>query len=307
MSGSLAFAIGSLCLIAGGVLVALLLATHSRNAELKRFTALLTLEPQAQLGTTTPGQAQQAAALPTALAHRLRRAGWAPTPRQVLLAVLLFVGSVAAAWVAAGWFAAALATFSLFLIAVAVLEFRAQRRMRLLADSMLGFLERVRQLLSVGNSLSTALARAVDNSPAIVAQCLSPTIRRINNGTGVAESLERCATELDVYELHLLATAARTNLRFGGSMTAILKNIIENIRKRATVERELRADTTQIRSSAWVLALLPMLVASVVMMMNTDYARWFLVTTTGHKMIAYAVVSQLIGAWLMRLITRTRY
>lgn len=306
MSGSLAFAIGSLCLIASGLLVALLLAARSRNTELTRFMTLLTLEPKTPLGASHVGQ-PQAAALPTALARRMRRAGWAPTTNQVLLIVLLFVLAVVVLFVVAGWFAAGLAAITLLLIAVAVLEFHAQKRMRFLSDSMLGFLERVRQLLSVGNSLSTALARAVDNSPAIVTQCLSPTIRRINNGTGVAESLERCAAELDVYELHLLATAARTNLRFGGSMTTILKNIIENIRKRATVERELRADTTQIRSSAWVLALLPMLVASVVMLMNTGYARWFLVTTAGHKMVAYAIVSQLIGAWLMRLITRTRY
>jgi tight adherence protein B len=266
---------------------------------------LLALEPQVPLAAA-PG-AQCAAMLPTTLAHKLRRAGWAPTVNQTLLCALLFGLAVAVAGVMAGWFAALLAGMTLLLAVLAVLEYRAQSRMRLLSDSMLGFLERVRQLLSVGNSLSVALARATDNSPPIVTQYLASTIRRIHNGTGVAESLERCAAELNIYEVHLLATAARTNLRFGGSMTAILKNIIENIRKRATVERELRADTTQIRSSAWVLALLPMLVASVVMLMNTSYARWFLVTETGHKMIAYAVVSQLIGAWLMRLITRTRY
>jgi tight adherence protein B len=186
-------------------------------------------------------------------------------------------------------------------------ELRGQRRMRLLSDSMLGFLERVRQLLSVGNSLSVALARATENSPPVVIQSLTPTIRRISNGTGVAESLERCADDLDIYELHLLATAARTNLRFGGSMGQILRNIIENIRRRAAVERELRADTTEIRSSAWVLAALPLFVATIVMLTNAGYGRWFLETGTGHKMIAYAIVSQLIGAWLMRLVIRTRY
>ena len=179
--------------------------------------------------------------------------------------------------------------------------------MRQLSDNMLGFLERIRQLLSVGNSLSVALARAAENSPPIVSQSLTPTIRRIANGNGVAESLERCAAELDLYELHLLATAARTNLRFGGSMSQILRNIIENIRRRATVERELRAGTTEIRSSAWVLAALPLFVATIVMLTNSGYARWFLETGTGHKMIAYAIVSQLIGAWLMRLVIRTRY
>ena len=69
----------------------------------------------------------------------------------------------------------------------------------------------------------------------------------------------------------------------------------------------MRAGTTEIRSSAWVLAALPLFVATIVMLTNSAYARWFLETGTGHKMIAYAIVSQLIGAWLMRLVTRTRY
>jgi tight adherence protein B len=179
--------------------------------------------------------------------------------------------------------------------------------MRALSDAMLGFLERVRQLITVGNSLATALERAVANSPPVVALALAPTIRRIHNGGGVAESLERCAEELDIYELNLLATAARTNLRFGGSMTQILRNMIENIRRRSAVERELRADTTQIRASAWVLGLLPVVVGGVVMFSNRDYARWFLETDSGHRMIVYAVLSQLIGVWLMRMIVRTRY
>jgi tight adherence protein B len=83
--------------------------------------------------------------------------------------------------------------------------------------------------------------------------------------------------------------------------------MIENIRRRSAVERELRADTTQIRASAWVLGLLPVVVGGVVMFSNRDYARWFLETDSGHRMIVYAVLSQLIGVWLMRMIVRTRY
>jgi tight adherence protein B len=211
------------------------------------------------------------------------------------------------ALIASGILAAVLTGVSLLFLGLAALDYRASARIRQLSDCMLGLLERMRQLLSVGNSLSVALDRAVENSPPIVAQCLAPTLRRIANGSGVADSLERCAAELDVYELHLLATASRTNLRFGGSMTAILRNIIENIRKRGSVERELRANTTQIRASAWVLALLPILVATLVMLTNRDYARWFLATEKGHGMIFYAALSQIAGVFCMRLVTRTRY
>jgi tight adherence protein B len=165
----------------------------------------------------------------------------------------------------------------------------------------------MRQLLSVGHSLSVALQRAAENSPPSVARCLASTIRRIANGGGAAESIEMCAADFDLYELHLLATATRTNLRFGGSMTTVLKSIIENIRKRTMIERELRSSTTQIRASAWVLALLPTFVATLVIFNNRDYARWFLDTESGHKMIAYAVISQILGGLCMRYIIRSGY
>jgi tight adherence protein B len=297
-------AAGSLCLLAAIGLVLLAFAQRSRHAQLRRFIAMLALEPAPSSATPPHAFTDR---LPEGMAQRLRRAGWAPSRNQALLLGLGLMLAMIITAITTGVFAAFLLGAAAPLAGAMLAELRGQRRMRQLSDNMLGFLERVRQLLSVGSSLSVALARAIENSPPIVTQSLTPTMRRISNGNGVAESLDRCAAELDIYELHLLATAARTNLRFGGSMSQILRNIIENIRRRATVERELRAGTTEIRSSALVLAALPLFVATIVMLTNSGYARWFLQTGTGHKMIAYAIVSQFIGAWLMRLVTRTRY
>jgi len=55
------------------------------------------------------------------------------------------------------------------------------------------------------------------------------------------------------------------------------------------------------------LALLPVLVATLVILTNHDYSRWFLATEKGHYMLAYAVLSQIAGAVCMRMIIRTRY
>lgn len=292
-----------LCLAVSGLLTLRLAGGRIRLAELRRLDVLL------QSGSEAPaGQAdKQDWYLPDFLAAKLVRAGWEPGQKQIAAGGGAALALVAAAMLLSGVLGALLTATSLILAGWAVLEYRANARIRFLSESMLGFLERIRQLLSVGNSLSVALERAAENSPPIVAECMRPALRRIANGSGVAESLERLAAELDLYELHLLATATRTNLRFGGSMTAILRNIIENIRRRASIERELRANTTQIRASAWVLALLPILVATLVMLTNAEYSRWFLVTEKGHQMIAYAVFSQLAGVFCMRLVTRARY
>jgi tight adherence protein B len=303
MMPPLALPVAIVCFAAASLLGARLLTAHVRVADLRRLEALL--EPRTD-GPSLP-RPHPTSRLPAFLTQKLARAGWEPSRRQLMVGTAVILVLVIAASFAAGPLAAILTMATLALLGLMGLEYRANVRIQRLSDCMLGFLERVRQLLSVGNSLSVALERAVENSPPIVVQCLAPALRRIANGSSVTESLERVAAELDVYELHLLATAARTNLRFGGSMTTILRNIIENIRRRASIERELRANTTQIRASAWVLALLPVLVATLVMLTNRDYSRWFLATEKGHQMIAYAIISQLAGIWCMRLITRSRY
>ncbi len=291
------------CLTAAALLVMRLAAAHIRLADLRRLEGLLEIRAERSPQPSKKSERW----LPSFLEQKLARAGWEPSQRHLMAAGTIMLFAVVIALAVAGLLAGMLTAATLVLLTWVALEYRAGVRVQRLSDCMLGFLERIRQLLSVGNSLSVALERAVENSPPIVAQCLTPTLRRIANGSGVAESLERVAAEMDLYELHLLATATRTNLRFGGSMTAILRNIIENIRRRASIERELRANTTQIRASAWVLALLPVLVATLVMLTNRDYSSWFLTTEKGHHMIAYAVVSQIAGALCMRMITRSRY
>lgn len=287
-------------------LAALLLYSHGaarRHRKMRdRFVLLLKDLP----GVPADAAAEDAF-MPAMLRARLHRAGIAVSPRGCAAAgfalLLLAVAAGRIAGPVAGLAAGALAVLAAWL----VLNHRAAVRLRRLSDAMPGFLERLRQALGVGNSLAGALARAVETAPPVVADCFAPALRRIAHGGGVAESLERRAAELDLYELHLLATAARTHLRFGGSLTAILRGMTETIRRRASVERQLRADTTQTRASAWVLALLPLLVAALVMLSNRAYARWFLETGAGHRMIVFCVVFQLAGAWCMRRIARARY
>ena len=203
------------------------------------------------------------------------------------------------------FFVSTLLVLSVVLVIAAVVDYRARQRMNTLSDALLGYFDRVRQLLVVGNSLSVALSRATQSSPPIIVEFFSPTMRRIANGAGVTESIGQLADELDLYELRLFGAAVETNLRFGGSLTAILANLIENIRRRAAVLREVRVSTSQIRASAWVLGLLPMIVASVVMVQSPDYVRWFIDNPSGRTLLIYCAVSQVLGAVMMRGVVKS--
>jgi tight adherence protein B len=161
--------------------------------------------------------------------------------------------------------------------------------------------------LIVGNSLPTAFARSVQGAPPRLRGYFGPTVRRMGNGASFSESIAQCAEEIDLYEIRLFAAAVAANMRFGGSLTHSLGNLVSYLRKRASIERELRASTTQIRVSAWVLGLLPLMVAALIVFQNPDYAHWFIANPTGKRMLVYCALSQLSGMLLMRLIVRTSF
>lgn len=245
--------------------------------------------------------------LPAAMHKRLYQAG-IELPPDRLTAISIFAVCIwASLSILSGFLVATVILVSTILVAAAIVDYRARKRMNALSDAMLGYFDRVRQLLVVGNSLSVALARAAQTSPPVVVEFFSPTIRRIANGAGVAESVNQLGDELDLYELRLFGTAIETNLRFGGSLTAILANLIDNIRRRSAVIREVRVSTSQIRASAWVLGLLPMVVASFVMVQSPDYARWFVDEPVGRQLLIYCALSQVLGAFMMRAVVRTSY
>ena len=299
-------------LICIGIAALLALAVYRQREDLaveKKLSGLLRPERAAAMAASRDEDHDDLIEkwLPVWLRRRLFQAGIEIEPMNT--SVVGFFGLAVLAGLVT-WFGFAitvLMALTAMLTALAFIDYRARKRMNAVANSMLGYFDRVRQLLVVGNSLPVALNRATASSPLILAEVFTPTMRRIANGAGVGESMAQLADELDVYEIRLFATAIETNLRFGGSITQIIANLIENIRRRSAVEREVRVNTAQIRSSAWVLALLPMLVASLVMFDNDDYIAWFLNDPTGRMLLIYCVVSQIAGGILMRAVVKTSY
>jgi tight adherence protein B len=286
-------------------LLAFAMARRSRAAHLGRLEKLVGLR-------TTRIRARPAAliverVLPRSLVRNLHILGIEPHPREILpaTAMIVLVALLMAALVGPvhtlGILAAAL------LCGLGILHFLACRRTRELGALMPGFLDRMRQLLSVGNSLPVAFSRAVHGAQPRLAAFFAPALRRLHNGASFPDAIQQSADDIDLYEVRLFSSAVTVNTRFGGSLTHALSNLVLYLRKRASIERELRASTTQIRASAWVLALLPVGVATMIMIQNREYAGWFLSHPTGHWMLGYCILSQAVGIALMRLIVRTRF
>jgi tight adherence protein B len=280
---------------------------HLRMTTRRRLATLVAESPAQSSMTDRAPVSWLERYLPRTIQRDLHLLDIRPAGRDIVAAgsFCLFALALTAAF--AGPLAAALTAAAIVGIAGAVFKFVATRRVNELGTLMPGFFDRVRQLLAIGNSLPTAFARAVQGGQPRLVQFFSPTLRRVANGAGFAESVRQSAEGIALYEMQLFAVAVSTNLRFGGSLTHALNNLVQFLRKRASIERELRASTALIRSSAWVLGLLPMLVAALIVSQNRDYARWFIADPLGQALLAYCIVSQCLGAAVMRAIIRTEF
>lgn len=283
-----------------------LASRRARAARLARLAQLVFCEAQSS-PLPQDGSPLREQFLPQTLVRNLRLLGIDPTLKDGAAMAGAFVLAVVVAALFLGTVPAVFLAVAILFAAVMALNILASRRMHEIGALMPGFFDRVRQLLVIGNSLPTAFARALNGAQPKLAGFFAPALRRVGNGAGFSESIRQSAADIGLYEVDLFSAAVSTNMRFGGSLTHSLSNLVLFLRKRASIERELRANTAQIRFSAWVLGLLPALVAALIVTQNQDYARWFITDPTGKWLLGYCIVSQIMGAFVMRAVIRTEF
>lgn len=184
---------------------------------------------------------------------------------------------------------------------------RARRRMEALIEALPYYIDAVRQMQAVGNSLAQALERALADAPLIVQDFIAPVARRLELGAPVADAMQMLAERLRVPEISMLAAALRTNMRYGGSISAVLLNLSHILRERIRIKRELKAAISEARISGRVLIVMPLVAMAALVAMNPGYVDFFLDDPRGHRLAIVAVVLQAMGMLVMRRVMRLAF
>jgi len=245
--------------------------------------------------------------VPDILAPLLVRAQIVLTSRLLLAISGSLALAVLGALLAFGPFAALVAATALPGALLFYLRRRARRRTEQLVEDLPFFIDSVRQLIAVGNSLPQALARALPAASPAVHDYIGPAIRRIELGAPLAEALQQVAARLHVPEISMLASAVRVNVRYGGPLTQILSNIATLIRERSRVGREIAAATAEMRVSAKLLAVMPLILAAFFLLSNRAYLDFFLDEQRGRHLAMLAVSLQVVGAIAMARVQRLNF
>jgi len=154
-----------------------------------------------------------------------------------------------------------------------------------------------------GHPFSAGIAMVGKEGPKVVAEEFHQIAEEHRYGMPLEDALWGLADRVDLMDVRIFTTAVLIQREVGGNLAEILDKIGETIRARFAIRRQLRVYTAQGRMSGYVLAVLPIVMAAALFMLDREYASMLWEHFLGRILVACAVVLQIVGyLWIRHIV-----
>jgi tight adherence protein B len=186
------------------------------------------------------------------------------------------------------------------------LLFRRKRRFKKFGKQLPDALELIARALRSGHSLAAGLHVVVEEMPDPMAAEFGQAYEEQNLGVPIEQALKNMMVRMPNLDLKFFVTAVAIQKQAGGDMAEILDKISYIIRERFKIMGQVQALTGEGRISGVVLMALPIALFFAVYYLNPDYVMLLFTEEAGRKMIAVAVVLQILGAITIKKIVNIK-
>ncbi|MBI5278027.1 MAG: type II secretion system F family protein [Burkholderiales bacterium] len=180
------------------------------------------------------------------------------------------------------------------------------RRMRQIESQLPDALDLMARAMQAGHAFSSALNLVGAEGPQPVAGEFRTTFDEINYGIPFDRALEHLAHRVASRDLRFFAVAVVIQRETGGNLAEILTSIATLIRERQKLHGSVRVLSAEGRLSAWILSLLPFVLAGVIALINTEFIAILWRDPAGVRLSAFAVALMSVGIWWMWRLVKFR-
>jgi len=177
-----------------------------------------------------------------------------------------------------------------------------QRRLRHFEKQFPDYLLALAGALRAGSSLAIAMQRITPLSHAPLSQEMGLLLREQRMGVAPTEALARLSVRMPCESSSLFSSAITVSGQSGGGLAELFERMAQTISQRLYVEGRIRALTAQGRIQAWVMALLPGLVAAALYVIDYELIAPLWQQRSGQLVLVVIVLLDLLGLWLIRRI-----
>lgn len=224
--------------------------------------------------------------------------------RLVLLAAAMGVGGAIAAWTFSNHLvlSAAAAAFAAGLPFLKMMRDRV-RRIQAIEEHLPDAVDMMKRALRAGHPFSGAIKLVSEEMRDPLAQEFKTTFADLNYGNDVRRAMLGLLQRVPSVPVMALVTSVLVQRETGGNLAEVLGKISDVIRGRFRLERRVRTLSAEGRLSAWVLALVPLVLFVVIWFSTPDYLPTLLDDPFGQKLVAFGCVSGVLGLlWIRKII-----
>ena len=156
--------------------------------------------------------------------------------------------------------------------------------------------------LAAGRTLDRALARVGSSLAGPVGAAFARAAPRVARGEPIGASLAR---ELpDGNRASYASAALELHARTGGDLVRLLRGMATTLDERRRVDAEIRSLTAQARFSSLIVPALPLVGLLLLLVVDPESANRLFSTGAGIAIVSSSLMLDLLGAWLIRRISR---
>jgi tight adherence protein B len=119
-------------------------------------------------------------------------------------------------------------------------------------------------------------------------------------GVPVDQAVQRLPERVPLAEANFFAIVIALQARTGGNLSEVLGNLSKVLRERKKMQAKIKAVSSEAKTSAAIIACLPVAVACIMYLTAPDYISLMFTTLTGKLVLAAATVWMGIGVLAMR-------
>ena len=183
-----------------------------------------------------------------------------------------------------------------------LVSWKKKKRMQALTDQLPEALDIIASGLRAGFSFPQAMAVVSREMASPIKDEFYRVIWENRMGKTLEEALHNMGERTDSDDLDLFITALLIQKQVGGNLAEVLNNISHTIRERVRIQGEINTLTAQGKMSAIIIILLPIALAGILTIINTEYMMEFFQDIIGQVLLVASIISMIIGTVIIRKI-----
>ena len=197
---------------------------------------------------------------------------------------------------------APLAGIGIILIMLLWVRMRVNKRRKAFTEQLGDCLTTVANALRAGYSFQQAMDVVAREMEPPMSTEFERVTTDVAMGVTLEDALQQMNRRVGSRDFDLVVTAVLIQREIGGNLAQILDTISYTINERIRMKREINALTAQGRFSAWVLMVLPFVVAAFCWVFNHDQMLIFVNEDIGRIALAAIIIMQIFGFIVIRRI-----